>query len=78
MRVEARYGDAGEDSERVLSEVGAWGHPILGVFYSWGSVNVPLAMQERTRTVRHLDRMWANLDLRAIRTAKSATCLYPH
>ncbi|MFE4055588.1 three-Cys-motif partner protein TcmP [Streptomyces sp. NPDC059096] len=47
VRVEVRRGDAGQDSERVLTELGAWGNPILAVFDSWGSVNVPLGLTAR-------------------------------
>ncbi|WP_234345008.1 MULTISPECIES: three-Cys-motif partner protein TcmP [Streptomyces] len=47
VRVEVRHGEAGRDSERILTEVGAWGSPILGVFDSWGSVNVPLELMHR-------------------------------
>lgn len=47
VRVEVRRGEAGVDSERILTELGAWGQPILGVFDSWGSVNVPLELMHR-------------------------------
>lgn len=47
VRVEVRRGEAGRDSERILTELGAWGHPILAVFDSWGSVNVPLDLMTR-------------------------------
>ncbi len=47
VRVEVRRGDAGRDSLAVLDELGAWGHPILGIFDSWGSVNVPLHVMSR-------------------------------
>ncbi|MFI5808428.1 three-Cys-motif partner protein TcmP [Streptomyces sp. NPDC051561] len=47
VRVVVRHGEAGPDSERILTEVGAWGNPILGVFDSWGSVNVPLELMHR-------------------------------
>lgn len=43
-------GAAGEDTEQLLTETGAWGHPILAVFDSWGSVNVPF------RTIQRLAR----------------------
>ncbi|MFD8670719.1 three-Cys-motif partner protein TcmP [Streptomyces microflavus] len=47
VRVEVRRGDAGKDSLPVLTELGAWGNPILGIFDSWGSVNVPLEVMAR-------------------------------
>lgn len=47
VRVEVRCGEAGKDSLPVLTELGAWGHPILGIFDSWGSVNVPLEVMSR-------------------------------
>jgi three-Cys-motif partner protein len=47
VRVEVRRGDAGRDSLPVLTELGAWGNPILGIFDSWGSVNVPLEVTRR-------------------------------
>ncbi|MFI1502606.1 three-Cys-motif partner protein TcmP [Streptomyces platensis] len=47
VRVEVRRGEAGRDSLAVLDELGAWGHPILGIFDSWGSVNVPLDVMSR-------------------------------
>ncbi|MEU1516236.1 three-Cys-motif partner protein TcmP [Streptomyces sp. NPDC005811] len=47
VRVEVRRGQAGQDSVPVLTELGAWGHPILGIFDSWGSVNVPLEVTRR-------------------------------
>ncbi|MEU6071392.1 three-Cys-motif partner protein TcmP [Streptomyces sp. NPDC047082] len=47
VRVEVRRGEAGRDSLPVLTELGAWGHPILGIFDSWGSVNVPLEVTRR-------------------------------
>ncbi|MFH8596623.1 transposase [Streptomyces rimosus] len=47
VRVEVRHGEAGRDSERILTEAGAWGSPILGVFDSWGSVNVPQELMHR-------------------------------
>lgn len=40
-------GEAGTDSEKLLTETGAWGHPILAVFDSWGNVNVPFRLIER-------------------------------
>ncbi|MFI1169290.1 three-Cys-motif partner protein TcmP [Streptomyces sp. NPDC020801] len=47
VRVEARRGEAGRDSERLLTELNAWGQPILGVFDSWGNVNTPLSVMGR-------------------------------
>jgi len=47
VRVEVRQGEAGRDSERILTELNAWGKPILGVFDSWGSVNTPLTVMGR-------------------------------
>ncbi|MFJ8982650.1 three-Cys-motif partner protein TcmP [Streptomyces sp. NPDC102282] len=47
VRVEVRRGEAGKDSLPVLTELGAWGNPILGIFDSWGSVNVPLEVMAR-------------------------------
>ncbi|MCC3655789.1 three-Cys-motif partner protein TcmP [Streptomyces sp. S07_1.15] len=47
VRVEVRRGEAGRDSLPLLTELGAWGHPILGIFDSWGSVNVPLEVMRR-------------------------------
>ncbi|MGW8954674.1 three-Cys-motif partner protein TcmP [Streptomyces sp. NPDC055709] len=47
VRVEVRRGDAGRDSLPLLDELGAWGNPILGIFDSWGSVNVPLQVMSR-------------------------------
>ncbi|MFJ9478853.1 three-Cys-motif partner protein TcmP [Streptomyces mirabilis] len=47
VRVEIRRGEAGRDSLSVLDELGAWGNPILGIFDSWGSVNVPLHVMKR-------------------------------
>ncbi|MGX9923547.1 three-Cys-motif partner protein TcmP [Streptomyces sp. NPDC002248] len=47
VRVEVRRGEAGKDSLPVLTELGAWGNPILGIFDSWGSVNVPLEVMRR-------------------------------
>lgn len=44
---EAVRGEAGADAERLLSETGAWGHPILAIFDSWGNVNVPLRLMQR-------------------------------
>jgi three-Cys-motif partner protein len=39
--------EAGTDAERLLEQTGAWGHPILAVFDSWGNVNVPLRLIRR-------------------------------
>jgi three-Cys-motif partner protein len=47
VRVEVRRGEEGQDSLPALTELGAWGHPILGIFDSWGSVNVPLDVMRR-------------------------------
>ncbi len=47
VTVEVREGEAGTDLAAVLNEVGAWGHPILAVFDSWGNVNVPLSLVRR-------------------------------
>lgn len=47
VRVEVRRGEAGTDLEGVLDDVSAWGHPILGIFDSWGNVNVPLPLVRR-------------------------------
>lgn len=47
VRVEVRHGEAGRDTGPLLDELGAWGHPILAVFDSWGNVNVPLTLVER-------------------------------
>lgn len=40
----AYHAEAGADAERLLEETGAWGHPILAIFDSWGNVNVPLRL----------------------------------
>src|SRR5262249_32014597 len=42
-----RRGDAGTAAESLLEETGAWGHPILAIFDSWGNVNVPLGLVHR-------------------------------
>jgi hypothetical protein len=34
-------------AESLLEETGAWGHPILAIFDSWGNVNVPLSLIQR-------------------------------
>lgn len=39
--------EAGRDAEGLLEQSGAWGHPILAVFDSWGNVNVPLGLIRR-------------------------------
>jgi three-Cys-motif partner protein len=44
VRVDVRHGEAARDTQKALTEVGAWGHPILGIFDSWGNVNVPLSV----------------------------------
>jgi three-Cys-motif partner protein len=41
---EAYHGEAGTDAELLLEKTGAWGHPILAIFDSWGNVNVPLRL----------------------------------
>ncbi|MFC7795724.1 three-Cys-motif partner protein TcmP [Streptomyces cinereoruber] len=47
VKVVVRRGEAGHDSLPLLTELGAWGNPILGIFDSWGSVNVPLEVMRR-------------------------------
>ncbi|WP_103514983.1 three-Cys-motif partner protein TcmP [Streptomyces sp. SM10] len=47
VHLEIQRGDAGTDSLPLLTRLGAWGHPILGIFDSWGSVNVPLDAMRR-------------------------------
>lgn len=47
VHVEVRQGEAGRDSERILTDLRAWGQPVLGIFDSWGSVNTPLALMHR-------------------------------
>jgi three-Cys-motif partner protein len=44
---EAFQAEAGRDAEDLLEKTGAWGHPILAVFDSWGNVNVPLRLIRR-------------------------------
>jgi three-Cys-motif partner protein len=44
---QARQGEAGKDAERLLTDSGAWGSPVLAVFDSWGNVNVPLSLMKR-------------------------------
>jgi three-Cys-motif partner protein len=41
---EVRQAEAGMAAEDLLTEAGAWGHPILAIFDSWGNVNVPLSL----------------------------------
>lgn len=41
------HGEAGADAEGLLQDAGAWGHPILAIFDSWGNVNVPLQLIRR-------------------------------
>jgi three-Cys-motif partner protein len=47
VNVVARHAEAGAAAEMVLGETGAWGYPILGVFDSWGNVNVPWHLMRR-------------------------------
>lgn len=47
VHVELRHGDAAEQTHGALDDLRAWGHPILGVFDSWGNVNVPLTLIQR-------------------------------
>ncbi|RCH65584.1 hypothetical protein DT019_27130 [Streptomyces sp. SDr-06] len=47
VRVEVHRGEAGRDSEMLLTRSKAWGHPILGIFDSWGSVQTPLDLMTR-------------------------------
>ncbi|UGQ15605.1 three-Cys-motif partner protein TcmP [Yinghuangia sp. ASG 101] len=47
VRVEVRHGEAGRDSGALLTELNAWGHPILAIFDSWGNVNVPLTLMRQ-------------------------------
>ena len=44
---EAFHAEAGSEAEGLLEKTGAWGHPILGVFDSWGNVNVPFRLMRR-------------------------------
>lgn len=44
---EAFPAEAGRDAESLLEQTGAWGHPILAIFDSWGNVNVPLNLITR-------------------------------
>ncbi|TDO34735.1 three-Cys-motif partner protein [Kribbella sp. VKM Ac-2527] len=43
VTVIVRHGDAARLTIPLLSEFGAWLHPILAVFDSWGNVNIPLS-----------------------------------
>lgn len=47
VRVVVRHGEAGEVTGAILDELAAWGQPILGVFDSWGNVNVPLTLIQK-------------------------------
>lgn len=47
VHVDSVRGEAGADAETLLTKTGAWGHPILAVFDSWGNVNVPLHLMKR-------------------------------
>lgn len=40
-------GEAADCVLPILDQTGAWSHPILAIFDSWGNVNVPLAVLER-------------------------------
>lgn len=42
-----RHADASVTAGSLLEETGAWGHPILAIFDSWGNVNVPLGLIRR-------------------------------
>lgn len=44
---EVRNAEAGAAAAELLDEAGAWGHPILAIFDSWGNVNVPLGLIQR-------------------------------
>jgi three-Cys-motif partner protein len=44
---QVRCAEARTGAEVFLSESGAWGHPILAIFDSWGNVNVPLRLIRR-------------------------------
>ncbi len=52
VRVEIEHGDAAVDTERLLTELGAWSAPMLAVFDSWGNVNVPFDLVRRIAAVR--------------------------
>ncbi|MEU2287886.1 three-Cys-motif partner protein TcmP [Streptomyces sp. NPDC013178] len=47
VHVEVHNGEAGQDSGELLTKLDAWGHPILGIFDSWGNINVPLSLMSR-------------------------------
>jgi three-Cys-motif partner protein len=47
VQVEPFQAEAGRDAESLLEKSGAWGHPILAIFDSWGNVNVPLQLVTR-------------------------------
>jgi three-Cys-motif partner protein len=47
VSIVARRAEAGAAAEGLLDETGAWGHPILAIFDSWGNVNVPLGLIRR-------------------------------
>ncbi|WP_258053750.1 three-Cys-motif partner protein TcmP [Streptomyces sp. Ru72] len=47
VHVEVHPGEAGPDSGELLTKLDAWGHPILGIFDSWGNINVPLSLMRR-------------------------------
>lgn len=52
MRVCVRQGDAGVDTERFLTELNAWGAPILAIFDSWGNVNTPFDLVQKIARVK--------------------------
>ncbi|MEU4560834.1 three-Cys-motif partner protein TcmP [Actinoplanes sp. NPDC023936] len=47
VSVHPLHGEAGSATLPALTDLSAWGHPILGVFDSWGSVKVPLNVIQR-------------------------------
>ncbi len=47
VRVVVRHGEAATDTCAALTDLGAWGHAVLGIFDSWGNVAVPLTVMER-------------------------------
>jgi three-Cys-motif partner protein len=47
VQVVPKYGEAGTTAAALLQQCGAWGHPILAVFDSWGNVNVPWTLIRR-------------------------------
>ncbi len=47
VRVEIRHGDAGDETQQALTDLGGWGHPVLAIFDSWGNVNVPFPLMRR-------------------------------